>query len=66
MSFQNYEQFGGVPAQDGGAVPGGPNQQDATMAGQLPEQGQPPFQGAPTGDGAPPVTPGSDGKTTLW
>ena len=69
MSFQNFDQFGGGPTPDGGAMQGAQNPQEGGMPGQMPEQGQTPFQGTPAGDGGPGSqggAPGGDQKTTLW
>lgn len=66
MSFQDFNQFGGAPPQDGGSVPGGSNPQDASMGGQMPEQNQTPFQGGQGGDASGNGGPGGDQKTTLW
>ena len=69
MSFQNYEGFQNQAGQQdaGGAAAGPPTQQDASMGGQMPDNGAQ-FQGGNGGDpgSAGGQQPGSDAKTTLW
>lgn len=70
MSFQNYENFPNQQGQQdaGAAGSGAPQQQDVTMAGQMPDNSAGQFQGGNGGDlgsvGGP--QQGGDAKTTLW
>ena len=70
MSFDNYGAFQNQQGQQeaGGAGPGAPQQQDASMGGQMSDNPAAQFQG---GNGADPGSaggqqPGGDAKTTLW
>ncbi|KAL6713939.1 hypothetical protein ACLMJK_008433 [Lecanora helva] len=65
MSFENYQNFPSQQgAQDGGAGPGGPPQQDTQMGGQIPDSGGQFPGGDPVSAGA--QSQGGDEKTTLW
>lgn len=70
MSFENYGSFQNQQGQQdaSGAGPGAPQQQDATMGGQLPDNSAAQFQGGNGGDpgSAGGQQPGGDAKTTLW
>ncbi len=70
MSFQNYDSFNNQQVQQeaGGPGPGAPQQQDAPMVGQHPDNPQAQFQpgnpGDPSAAGGP--QQGGEAKTTLW
>ena len=69
MSFQNYDNFPQQGQQgDVGAGPGGPQQQDQNMGGQIPPNSAGGFQGGNGGDpgSAGGQAQGGDAKTTLW
>lgn len=70
MSFQTYDSFPTQVAQQdaGGAGPGAPQPQDATMGGQMPDNPAAQFAGGGGGDpgSAGGQQPGGDAKTTLW
>lgn len=69
MSFQNFESFQNQPGQQeaSGAGPGGPQQQDSAMGGQMPDSAGQQFQGGNGGDpGSAGGQQGGDAKTTLW
>lgn len=69
MSFQNFETFQNQPGQQdaSGAGPGGPQQQDSAMGGQMPDSAGQQFQGGNGGDpGSAGGQQGGDAKTTLW
>ena len=70
MSFQNYDSFQNQQGQQdaGGAGPGVPQQQDASMGGQHQDNSPGPFQGGNPGDpgSAGGQQQGGDAKTTLW
>lgn len=69
MSFP-YDSFQNQPGQqDGsGARPGAPQEQDAAMGGQMPDNAAAQFQGGNGGDpgSAGGQQQGGDAKTTLW
>lgn len=67
MSFQNYE-FQNQPGQQeaGSAGPGGQQQQDTAMGGQMPENAGQQFQGGNGGDPGSAGGPQGGEKTTLW
>lgn len=68
MSFQ-YDSFQNQQGQQdgGGARPGPPQEQDAAMGGQIPDNSAAQFQGGNGGDpGSAGGQQGADAKTTLW